>query len=116
MKEQPTPCVDRELVLAQLDFCREKVDALLPRFGSSFPAPSSEGLIYPTQEENFDWTTSFFSGMLWLLWEHTGDGKYLDALEPQLHSFYERVEKPGYVDTPWPGPSPRRGLSRPGGI
>lgn len=99
MKEQRAALVDRDLILDQLEFCREKVDALLPRFRDCFPAPSSEGLIYPAQAENFDWTTSFFSGMLWLLWEHTGDGKYLDALEPHLRSFYERVEKPGNVDT-----------------
>ena len=99
MMERRAAPVDRDLVLAQLDFCREKVDALLPRFRNSFPAPSSEGLAYPAQEENFDWTTSFYSGMLWLLWEHTGDKKYLDALEPHLASFCQRVEKPGNVDT-----------------
>ena len=46
MMEQRAAPVDRDLVLAQLDFCREKVDALLPRFRNSFPAPSSEGLAY----------------------------------------------------------------------
>lgn len=99
MKAQRAAPLDREQMLEQLEFCRSKVDALLPRFHDCFPAPSSQGLVYPAQHENFDWTTSFFAGMLWLLYEHTGEGKYLDALEPQLRSFYERVERPGNVDT-----------------
>lgn len=95
----PAPALAPEFVRGQLDFCRDKLDALLPRFPDCFPAPNSEGLAYPAQHENTDWTTSFFSGMLWLLYEHTGDGKYLETLDRHLESFYERVEKPGNVDT-----------------
>lgn len=95
----PAPALTPEFVRGQLDFCRDKLDALLPRFPDCFPAPNSEGLVYPAQHENTDWTTSFFSGMLWLLYEHTGDGKYLETLDRHLESFYERVERPGNVDT-----------------
>lgn len=95
----PLPPLDRDFVLSQLDFCREKLDALLPRFPDCFPAPNTEGLVYPAQHENTDWTTSFFAGMLWLLYEHTGDEKYLDTLGRHLDSFYERVEQPGNVET-----------------
>lgn len=95
----PLPPLDRDFVLSQLDFCREKLDALLPRFPDCFPAPNTEGLAYPAQHENTDWTTSFFAGMLWLLYEHTGDEKYLDTLGRHLESFYERVEQPGNVET-----------------
>lgn len=87
-----------DFVRRELDFCREKVDALMPRFVSTFPAAASKNGVYPEDTENFDWTTSFYSGMLWLLYEHTGEEKYLTALGPQLDSFYERVEKPGYVE------------------
>lgn len=88
----------QDLVRRELEFCREKVDALLPRFQDCFPGANTEGLIYPAETENIEWTTSFFSGMLWLLYEHTGDGKYLKVLSRHLESFYERVERPGHVD------------------
>lgn len=89
----------RDFVGRELDLCREKVDALLPRFPDCFPGANTEGLTYPAERENIEWTTSFFSGMLWLLYEHTGEGRYLDTLERHLLSFCERVEAPGYVDT-----------------
>ena len=88
----------QEFARRELDFCREKVDAMLPRFRDCFPGANTEGLVYPAEQENIEWTTSFFSGMLWLLYEHTGEDKYLDVLDRHLESFYERVEKPGYVD------------------
>lgn len=88
----------QEFARRELDFCREKVDAMLPRFRDCFPGANTEGLIYPAEQENIEWTTSFFSGMLWLLYEHTREDGYLDVLDRHLESFYERVEKPGYVD------------------
>lgn len=92
------PQLGEDFVLTELAFCRQKLDALLPRFPDCFPAANTEGLVYPPEYENVEWTTSFFSGMLWLLYEHTGDGKYLETLERHLSSFYERVEKPGFVE------------------
>lgn len=91
------PALDAGFALRELDFCRKKTDALLPRFPDCFPGANTEGGIYPPEYENVEWTTSFFSGILWLLYEHTGDGKYLETLERHLESFYERVEKPGFV-------------------
>lgn len=91
--------ISREFLLRELDFCREKIGAMLSRFQDCFPAASTEGLVYPAEHENFEWTTSFFTGMLWLLYEHTGDTGYLPVLQNHLESFYARVEVPGYVDT-----------------
>lgn len=93
------PVLDEAFVLRELDHCRSKLDALLPKFPDHFPGANTEGLVYPPEFENIEWTTSFFSGMLWLMYEHTGDGKYLETLNRHLDSFYERVEKPGNVDT-----------------
>ena len=72
---------------------------MMPRFPDCFPAANTEGLVYPAEYENFEWTTSFFSGMLWLLYEHTGDPVYRPILQKHLESFYERVEAPGSLDT-----------------
>lgn len=72
---------------------------MMPRFPDCFPTANTEGLVYPAEYENFEWTTSFFSGMLWLLYEHTGDPVYRPILQKHLESFYERVEAPGSLDT-----------------
>lgn len=91
--------VSRDFLRRELDFCRGKLEAMLPRFQDCFPAANTEGLVYPAEHENFEWTTSFFAGMLWLLYEHTGSPAYLPVLEKHLDSFYHRVEDPGYLDT-----------------
>lgn len=97
MSKQVFP-LTQDFVRQELAFCKEKADALIPCFPDCFPGANTEGLVYPVERENVEWTTSFFSGILWLLYEHTGESGYLDTLERHLESFYERVEKPGYVD------------------
>ena len=98
MKEQ-TFLLTQDFVRRELAFCKEKMDALLPRFPDCFPGANTVKLVYPAETENVECTTSFFSGILWLLYEHTGEAKYLDTLKRHLKSFYRRVEEPGYIDT-----------------
>lgn len=93
------PELNEYFIRRELEFCRSKVDALIPRFQDCFPAASTENMVYPSEYENVEWTTSFFPGMLWLLYEHSGDSRYLETLERHLQSFYERIEKPGNIDT-----------------
>ncbi|MDM3464467.1 glycoside hydrolase family 88 protein [Citrobacter sp. Cb031] len=75
-----------------------KIDAMLPRFMSTFPAASAKGDIYPAVEK-VDWTEGFWTGMLWLAWEVTGENKYRDVAESLLDSFEERLDKNIKVDT-----------------
>lgn len=56
-------------------------------------APSEEGGV------NMGWTTSFWTGILWLAYERTGEEKYKKAAEAQVDSFIERIEKKIDVDT-----------------
>ncbi|MCI8807945.1 MAG: glucuronyl hydrolase [Oscillospiraceae bacterium] len=101
MPQQPPfhEAISPAFLRQELRFCQEKIAAMLPRFQDCFPAANTEGLVYPAEHENFEWTTSFFAGMLWLLYEHTGDPGYLPVLDTHLDSFYHRVEDPGYLDT-----------------
>jgi unsaturated chondroitin disaccharide hydrolase len=98
-KFSAAPSLTRQFALCELDFCRRKISSLLPRFADCFPGANTEGLHYPAERENIEWTTSFFSGMLWLLYQHTGDDAYLPTLERHLESFYDRVERPGNIHT-----------------
>lgn len=75
----------------------ERIDRALSRLGDKFPAPSSEGLIYPPIE-NVEWTNGFWTGMLWLAWELSGEARYRAAAECQVESFADRIARRVVVD------------------
>lgn len=75
-----------------------KIDAMLPRFSSTFPAASGSDGLYSAVDK-VDWTEGFWTGMLWLAWEVTGENKYRNVAEYLLDSFEERLDKHIKVDT-----------------
>lgn len=75
-----------------------KIDSMLSRFSLTFPAACTTDGIYPEVNE-VDWTEGFWTGMLWLAWEITGDNKYRDVAESLLDSFEERLDKHIKVNT-----------------
>jgi unsaturated chondroitin disaccharide hydrolase len=90
--------VDREFCEKQIAFLLEKIDENLEPFSEKFPAPASKGNVYPAID-NTEWTSSFWTGMLWLAYEVTGKGKYREAAEKQLKSYKERLENRDHTDT-----------------
>lgn len=69
-------------------------------FGNVFPAHSSINGYYGkwtnTGGDGMNvggWNTGFWSGILWLAYELTGDAKYRETAMGQIDSFYERIEK-----------------------
>lgn len=74
-----------------------RVDRMLPQFGEYFPAPSSESGIYAAID-NVEWTNGFWTGLLWLSWEFTGEDRYRVAAERNLESFASRIERQVNVD------------------
>ncbi|GKW17733.1 glycosyl hydrolase [Pectobacterium carotovorum subsp. carotovorum] len=76
----------------------KKVDEMLPRFSHTFPAASASEGRYPAVEK-VDWTEGFWTGMLWLAWEVTGDDKYRQVAEGLLDSFETRLDNRIKVDT-----------------
>ncbi len=75
-----------------------KIDSNLDLFRDRFPAPASIRNVYPAID-NTEWTSSFWTGMLWLAYELTGDDKYRSAAETQLPSYYDRVRNRTNTDT-----------------
>ena len=69
-----------------------KVDAKLDKYADKYPSPSSTGLIYE-ELDNIEWTSSFWTGQLWLAYELTGDEKYLHIASMQVESYLDRVQK-----------------------
>lgn len=88
--------VDRLALNRKLDSAlksvTKKLDKNMIALGDKFPNEACEGGKWkPTG--NVEWTTSFWTGQLWLAWELTGDDKYRQAAERYLPSFAERVDK-----------------------
>ncbi len=84
-----------------LDKIVKIVDHMMLKFhGDVFPRACSKNYVYDTvgnlvwDESNNEsiWTTSFWTGILWLMYEYTGDEKY--KKEAQLHSesFRTRID------------------------
>lgn len=75
-----------------IEYVLRQIDRNLEPFARQFPAPASVNLIYPAIG-NTEWTSSFWTGMLWLAYEVTGEAKYRNTAELQLESYKERIEK-----------------------
>jgi Glycosyl Hydrolase Family 88. len=90
--------LDPAFIERSIRFVLDKIDANLATFTHQFPAAASRDLVYPATE-NKDWTTSFWTGMLWLAYEVTGDAKYREAAEIQVKSFTKRAETRFETDT-----------------
>lgn len=88
--------VDRHALKQRLDTALSRVtrqlDKNIAAFGAKFPGEACENGVWP-RTENVEWTTSFWTGQLWLAWEMTGEEKYREAAERYLPSFAERIEK-----------------------
>jgi len=86
--------VDRQQLQRELQAARSQVlrmiDRNLTQFGDRFPAEAAVKGYYPLTE-NVEWTTSFWTGQLWLAWEMSGDEKFRQAAEKQVRSFGLRI-------------------------
>ncbi|HEI8866243.1 glycoside hydrolase family 88 protein [Serratia sp. AKBS12] len=88
--------LDRTALAQRLNAARHsvlnKIDRNMARFGERFPGETCIDGRYPLTE-NVEWTTSFWTGQLWLAFELTGDDKYRRAAEVNVLSFGERITR-----------------------
>lgn len=90
--------ITKEACEEAIRFILKKIDENLKTFTYKFPAPASENNVYAAIG-NVDWTACFWTGMLWLAYEVTGDEKYRKIAEIQLDSYKKRVQERIYTDT-----------------
>ncbi len=79
-----------------IDDCVNVVSTYLNDFTYHFPYSNSENNFY-AQSENVEWTTGFWTGVLWLCYEATGDERFKKAADIQVDSFLNRIEN--HIDT-----------------
>jgi len=75
-----------------------KVDRMMDKFHNTFPSPASKNLLYE-KTENTQWTSSFFTGMLWLSYEISKDTRYKELAEKHIESFRQRLYNKMHIDT-----------------
>ncbi|CAM4008461.1 glycoside hydrolase family 88 protein [Paenibacillus alkaliterrae] len=86
----------------------KKIDMKLDKYTNQFPDDHTANNVYQPRKvyredlkagANVGWTTGFWTGMLWLAYEVTGDEKYRKVAEIHVDSFGERMEKKIGIDT-----------------
>lgn len=96
------PQITREEAEAALDLASAQVLSCLPDFTDRFPKAYSEHGFYEATE-NRDWTPGFWTGEIWLAWEHERDPEARERLrqagELQMESFLRRINEKADVET-----------------
>ncbi|MEL3906622.1 MAG: glycoside hydrolase family 88 protein [Treponema sp.] len=72
----------------------KKIDGMMERFGEQFPFCASTNGRYEIID-NIEWTTGFWTGMLHLAYEYTGNEKYRNLADAHVLSFKERIARKG---------------------
>lgn len=84
--------INKEFCKEAIDYILQKVDENIETFKNGFPSSACVNGYYQIIG-NTDWTNSFWTGMLWLAYEVTGNVKYRNEAERHLDSFEERIDK-----------------------
>lgn len=80
-----------------LDKVIGRVCANVKAFGDKFPGACSVHNHYE-KTENDDWTDGFYTGMIWLAYEETGNKNLEEAALKQVDSFEDRMNRRVVVD------------------
>ena len=86
-----TELLTKEEVEKAMDYVVEQVRLNMDYFGTKFPWSATKDLKYPIIE-NIEWTDGFWTGLLWLCYEYTGDEAFRVRAEENIDSFLHRVE------------------------
>ncbi|WP_415294451.1 glycoside hydrolase family 88 protein [Clostridium perfringens] len=87
-----TKLLTRAKVKNAIDLVIKQIDANMEYFKEKFPSSATKNNQYGIIE-NIEWTDGFWTGLLWLAYEYTGDEKYRELADKNVASFKNRVEK-----------------------
>ncbi|MNI41463.1 Unsaturated chondroitin disaccharide hydrolase [compost metagenome] len=97
-KYEAAPVLSKSFYEDAIQYVLSQIDRNLELFTDKFPSPSSSNNVYEVWD-NVEWTPGFWTGMLWLAYEVTGDAKYRLAAEGQLESYQKRLEDKKHTAT-----------------
>ncbi len=80
-----------------LDFSCRQIHRNLPDFTDKFQNTFSENGIYKPID-NVEWTNGFWTGQLWLAYEHCKEEAFRKSAEIQIESFLHRIDQKIHVD------------------
>jgi len=84
--------LNREEVTAAMDRVADQVRCNMEYFGTRFPSSATRNQTYGVID-NIEWTDGFWTGLLWLCYEYTGDDALKNLALKNVDSFLNRVEK-----------------------
>ena len=89
--------MDMNKIEKAFQFVLDKIDKDIDKFTDKFPGEQSENYVYQ-QTDNWSWTESFYTGMIWLSYEITKNDKYLSVAKRHLKSFKDRIDNKVNID------------------
>lgn len=88
-----------EEIRAAIDSSVRQTRFLCERMGDKFMSAVSEKNFYrPIEKEEWNWTEGFFTGEIWLAYEHTGDEFFKNLALRHVDVFLDRIKKKQNVD------------------
>lgn len=88
----------KEKIESALRDALKVIDKNLEDFTTYFPSESSNNNIYEKWENDKGWGTGFWTGILWIAYELTGEEKYKKTALLQLPSYEKRIKEKLAVD------------------
>ena len=82
----------REEVTAAMDRVADQVRCNMEYLGTRFPSSATRNQTYGVID-NIEWTDGFWTGLLWLCYEYTGEDAFKELALKNVGSFLNRVEK-----------------------
>lgn len=82
-----------------LNYCIEKMLDNVRNFGSLYPNAQSAGYVYGLQDNTQDWTNGFYTGLLWLCYELTGNVEFKQKAQEHTQDFQKRYDARAGLNT-----------------
>lgn len=74
-----------------LDNAVSQIRLNMKYFGDEYPTPAAKDDKYGVMD-NTEWTNGFWTGLIWLAYEYTGDNEFLKFAENNVNSFKSRID------------------------
>ena len=92
-KDIPGPVLTQEKLQYALEEALKKIDKALEDFKGGFASHASVHNVYITDGNQAGWNQGFWTGILWIAYELTGEEKYRKAAEAHIPSYLVRIQE-----------------------